>query len=77
MAKLVEAGADYLQLLGPLNLISCKVQKSVTKKKLEKLINITTNTDYLKTKLETNSIANQFIEMQKIWQFQNPLRWGY
>lgn len=67
MHKQVELGADKLTLLEPLNLIDCKVQKSQTKKKLLRLIDITFNSAYLTQKLEQNSITNQFIKMQEIW----------
>lgn len=67
MNKLVELGADKSTLQEPLNLFDCKTQKSISKKKILNLINITFDTEYLQKELSKNSFANQFIKMQKLW----------
>jgi len=67
MNKIVELGGDKLTLQEPIMLFDCKVQKSVAKKKILKLIDITFDTEYLTKKLEQNSISNQFIKMQELW----------
>lgn len=67
MHELVNRGFDKVFLLQPLNLIECKVTKSNTKKRMEKLIDITFDTDYLQNKLTQNSYANEFLKMQDLW----------
>ena len=67
MNKLVELGVDKLMLQEPISLFDCKVQKSITKKKILNLIDITFDTDYLHNKLQENSYSNQFIKMQQLW----------
>lgn len=67
MYELVERGMDKVMLQYPLKMIDCKVNRSRTKKKLEKLMDLTFKENYMEEKLTENSIANQFIKMQNIW----------
>lgn len=67
MNKIVELGGDKLTLQEPLDLFTCKVQKSISKKKILSLIDVTFDTEYLTQKLAQNSISNQFIKMQELW----------
>lgn len=69
MLKIVEKGGDKLELLEPLNLFKPeeKVQKSLLKKHLLKIMDVTFDTNYLQNKLTNNSISNQFIRLQQLW----------
>jgi hypothetical protein len=67
MFELVERGMDKVMLQYPLKMIDCKVNRSRTKKKLEQIMDLTFNENYMEEKLNENSIANQFIKMQNIW----------
>jgi hypothetical protein len=67
MFELIKNGADRITLFEPLNLISCKVQRSTTKKKIIRLIDLSLDTKYLQDKLQKNSIANEFIRLQQIF----------
>lgn len=67
MFELIERGMDKVMLQYPLKMIDCKVNRSRTKKKLEQIMDLTFNQNYMEEKLNENSIANQFIKMQNIW----------
>lgn len=67
MNELVNLGYDKNLLYYPLKLIKLDSTRSRTKKKLDTLIDITFNTDYMKNKLTANSTANEFIKMLELW----------
>lgn len=69
IAKLIENGEDRLSIYSALTVFNGKekVQKSISKKKLDKLLDIILDTDYLSKKIQENSIANEFIRMQELW----------